>query len=222
MYLGAAYDALRAMMGPKANDQFINIKPTAGYSWKKNQLIIAPVFTTKGRVVTDLEAYPPTYKVLDDIRMGIYRDCEELFKLGNPIVCLEAGDDEVAHTGDITSMIYKKMGSVGMLTDGITRDVNVINNIGYPVFSKGANPIDAIGHWALVDYMCDIVIDGVEISMGDVVAMDSEGALVIPAEVFNEGWQEQYLDVVEREDSIRKMIRNGDNLQDILDDLGRW
>ncbi|MBT5188172.1 MAG: hypothetical protein HOM01_15295 [Kordiimonadaceae bacterium] len=221
-YLGAAYDALRDIMGPKANDQFVNIKPSAGYRGKRNGLIVSPVFTTRGRVVTEPESDPPAYKKLDDIRMSIYREQQDLFRKLKPIVCLEAGDMEVAHTGDITSMIYQKMGSVGMLTDGYTRDMTVIDRIKYPVFSNGCVPIDAIGHWALVDYMCDIRIDDVEIMMGDYVAMDLDGALVIPGEIYKKGWRKKYLGVVAREGKIRDMIDEDEDLDEILKKLGRW
>jgi regulator of RNase E activity RraA len=221
-YLGATYDALRLVMGESAKSQYINIKPTAGY--KSSQGIVeGPVFTTRGRTVTSSEAIRPgAYEQLDNIRMGIYKDFQDFFENCKPVVCLEAADNKVAHTGDITSMIYQKMGSVGMLTDGITRDASVIDEIGYPVFAKDANPIDAIDHWAITEYSCSIEIEGVAIEMGDWVVMDSDGAIVVPNKHFLE-WKAERVSVLDREAFVRGLIRDGNlSLQEILDEMGRW
>jgi len=212
LYLGAAYDALRKIVGQKADDFYINIKPTAGYS----KFVHGPAFTTYGQKVTIAN-----YEELDRIRMGIYRDHQDYFRHMNPIVCLQANDNKVAHTGDITSLIYKKMGAQGMLTDGITRDADIIDDIGFPVFSKDNNPIDAIGHWALTKYDCEIKIEGVTINSGDYIAMDRDGAIVVPKELLGFYWGKFYT-IIEKERSIRSQIMMDKPLDDILSDNGRW
>jgi regulator of RNase E activity RraA len=216
MYLGAAYDALRMIMGTQANDQYIDIKKSAGNS---NSLVIGPAFTTRGEVVEGSET---PYEELDNIRMEIYRDYQDYFFDSNPVVCLEANDDKVAHTGDITSMIYQKMGSVGMLTDGLTRDKSIIDDIGYQVFSKGVNPIDALDYWAITSYQQDITIEGVLIRPGDMVVMDPDGTLIVPIEHYSQ-WKILFSEVCDRECSIRAMISSGTKtLDEILEEFGRW
>lgn len=218
MYLGACYDALRMIIGDRANSRYINIKPSAGYD---GSLLVGPAFTTYGEVVTGPEFDNTTYQELDNIRMEIYRDFQDYFSKFRPIVCLQSNDSLVAHTGDITSMIYKKMGAVGMLTDGITRDANIIDEIGFPLFSKDVNPIDAIDHWAITGYNEPIEVEGVEIHPGDTICMDKDGALVVP-QVHAEEFMANFANVVKREARVRLKISSGENLDDILDEMGRW
>lgn len=218
MYLGAAYDSLRMIIGTEVNDRYINIKPSAGYN---EGLIIGPAFTTKGEVVTDRVANGESYTDLDNIRMDIYRNYQDSFQTTRPVVCLEANDSTVAHTGDITSLIYQTLGSVGMLTDGITRDAGTIDSIGYPVFSKDVKPIDALDYWAITEYDQTITIEGVEIVPGDIIAMDKDGAIVIP-QAHAEQWSINLADVSSRESIIRDMIQEGSSPDDILDSMGRW
>jgi len=153
--------------------------------------------------------------------MEIYRDFQDYFSKFRPIVCLQSNDNLVAHTGDITSMIYQKMGAVGMLTDGITRDANIIDEIGFPLFSNDVNPIDAIDHWAITGYNKPIEIEGVQIHPGDIICMDKDGALVVP-QVHADEFMVNLDKVVKREGHIRSKISDGQDLDEILDEMGRW
>src|SRR3990172_6980858 len=107
MYLGIAYDSLR-LLGYVWKDFYIDIKPTGGY----RKLISGPAFTTFGEVISITSE---EYLKVDNIRLELYN--ETLFT-NSPIVVLQANDNVVAHSGDITSLIYKKLGAIGFITDG--------------------------------------------------------------------------------------------------------
>lgn len=165
IYLGAVYDALR-LMGQKEDIFYINIKP----KYLNNDLISGEAFTTKGRIVKKNE----NYESLDLIRLNFYK--KKYFKK-KPIVILEANDNKAAHSGDITSLIYKNLGAVGFITDGNVRDIDKIKRINFPIFCKDINPIDAIDYWALTDFQCKIKINNVEINPGDMVYASNDGVI---------------------------------------------
>jgi regulator of RNase E activity RraA len=165
IYLGAVYDALR-LMGQKENIFYINIKPKN----LNNELILGEAFTTKGRIVKKNE----NYETLDLIRLNFYK--KKYFK-NKPIVILEANDNKVAHSGDITSLIYKNLGATGFITDGNVRDIDKITRINFPIFCNDINPIDAIDYWALTDFQCRIKINNVEINPGDMVYASNDGVI---------------------------------------------
>ena len=215
-YTGAVFDALK-LCGVDARKYYIDLKPTAGYKPKLRELISGPVFTTKGRTVAKWEDYDE----LDSIRYEIYEKFADHFKQHRPIVALQANDKKVAHTGDITSDIYKRMGSAGFFSDGKTRDVTLIDEIGYPVFTDGATPIDALDYWAIVDYDCEIEIQGVKIRPMDWAFMDADGIMIVPQELLKEfaGHVEA---VYEKEDAVRMALEKNFDARKLKDQFGRW
>ncbi len=172
IYLGAVYDALR-LMGQKEDIFYINIKP----KYLNNELISGEAFTTKGRIVKKNE----NYESLDLIRLNFYK--KKYFKK-KPIVILEANDNKVAHSGDITSLIYKNLGAVGFITDGNVRDIDKIKRINFPTFCKDINPIDAIDYWALTDFQCKIKINNIEINPGDILYASNDGIIRVKKKDF--------------------------------------
>lgn len=211
LYMGVVYDALR-IMGENYKDFFIDIKPTCGY----DSIIKGRCFTTFGEIVSVSEE---EYKRLDNIRLEFYK--ESFFK-DKPIVFLQANDTEVAHSGDITSLIYQTLGASGFVTDGNVRDIDIIEKMKFPIFCKGENPIDAIGYWALTKYQCDIEIEGVKISPSDMAYASRDGVIIVRGEIydqFNKNLQEQ----LERESKIRKMINDrSKSFEQIVSEMGRW
>lgn len=211
IYMGVVYDSLR-IMGENYKDFYINIKPVCGYT----TLIQGPCFTTFGEKVS---VSKEEYEKLDNIRLLFYK--EKLFK-NKPIIFLQANDTEVAHSGDITSLIYKNLGAIGFVTDGNVRDIDIIENMNFPIFCKGENPIDAINYWALTKYQTEIEIQGVKITPSDYAFASRDGVIVVRAAIldkFRKTCSEQLL----RENKIRKMINNKNvSYENIVNKMGRW
>jgi len=67
------------------------------------------------------------------------------------------------------------------VTDGLTRDVAEIDRMGFPVFARGASPLDSAGRQAVLSYGETVTCGGVEVHMGDIVLADATGVVVIPA-----------------------------------------
>ena len=211
IYMGIIYDSMRAL-GRNHSDFYINIKPKAGYF----SLIQGPCFTTYGEVV---EVSDKQYKLLDNIRLEIYK--KELF-INKPVVILQANDSIVAHSGDITSLIYKKLGASGFITDGNVRDIDVIDKLKFPVFCKGENPIDALGYWALTKYQLEIILDGVKISPNDYCFASKDGVIIVPNDIIKK-FKPIALEQLERENKVRYLINNEQKTFDqIVKEMGRW
>jgi regulator of RNase E activity RraA len=209
--MGIVYDSLR-IMGENHKDFYINIKPKCGY----DSIIQGPCFTTYGEVVKDWKV---DYQKLDNIRLKMYK--KELF-FDNPIVFLQSNDDRVAHSGDITSLIYKKLGAKGFVTDGIVRDIDIIENLKFPVFCKDENPIDALGYWALTKFDIDINIDGVSISPRDYSFASKDGVIIVRSNLANR-FKKIALEQLEREKRVRYLINESNmTFEQIVQEMGRW
>lgn len=211
IYMGIVYDSLR-IMGERYEDFYINLKPKCGYS----SIIQGECFTTYGEVVEGREV---EYAELDNIRLDMYKP--SIFS-SNPIVYLQANDDRVAHSGDITSLIYKKLGAKGFVTDGIVRDIDIIDRLGFPVFCKDENPIDALDYWALTKYQIDIEIEGVKITPSDYSFASRDGVIIVRSEL-RERFKKIALEQLEREKRVRFLINETKKtFEQIVEEMGRW
>ena len=206
VYLGAVYDALNLMVDD-ATKYVLNIKPKAGYS----KIIYGPAFTISGKKISSNE----NYSEIDNIRYKMY---DKNLYVNNPIILLERGNDNsVAHFGDITCQIYKKLGSIGLITDGIGRDIDLINKLNFPVFCNEINPIDAYEKWAYVDYNKPIYIENKNIFPGDYLFADNDGVIFIPKEMMKE-FIIHLNTILKKENNIRKFINslNQDNISETI------
>ena len=196
VYLGAVYDALN-IIHENAKDCVLDIKPAAGYK----KIIHGPALTLTGRKIRKDE----DYSEMDNYRFNFY---DPKYYVDNPIIILESNDSIISHTGDITSTIFKKLGARGYITNGIARDVELISEVGLPVFTRGVNPIDAISNeWAYTDINVPIQIDNLLIYPEDYIFASRDGVIVIPKEKKNAFFIELNK-ILEKERNIRKFVRN--------------
>jgi regulator of RNase E activity RraA len=225
IYCGIAYDAMREM-GHSSEDFFINIKPKNF----NNATIIGQAITTMGRRVGDWENYPR----LDEIRLKLYGEFEEIKKKVctkglKPIVILESNDNKVAHSGDITSLIYKKFGCAGFITDGIVRDISLIRKLDFPVFANGLNPIDAINYWAITKYNEPVFIMGVRVDPSDVLIAGEDGVIRVPVDLWPK-FKTIAKEILKKENAVREIISSRDFdeeglynfFEDLVGEKGRW
>ena len=216
IYLGAVYDALNLMVDD-AKKYVLNIKPIAGYS----KIVHGPALTLYGRKITKHE----DYSQMDNKRFEFYKP--ELYK-NNPIILLQSNDNIISHTGDITSKIFKKLGAKAYITDGIARDIELIDEIKFPVFCNNVNPIDAISNnWAYTDINIPITIENLLIYPNDYVFASKDGVIVVPHEMYSEFLIKLNF-IMDKERDIRKFVTNinKDNLVDEIEkfikDKGRF
>lgn len=212
IYMGIVYDSMR-ILGENYKNFYINIKPKCGYN---GEILQGECFTTYGEVVNVSDE---EYKRLDNIRLEFYK--KEVFK-NNPIVFLQSNDSQVAHSGDITSLIYKNLGAKGFVTDGIVRDADIIDKMNFPVFCKDTNPIDALGYWALTKYGCDLEIDNVLVQPDDYAFASKDGVIVVKKRLLKK-FKSVALEQLERENKVRYLINQTEKTyEQIVEEMGRW
>ena len=80
--------------------------------------------------------------------------------------------------GDLYVGMAKNAGVAGIVTDGVVRDLTGINEVGIPVFARG---ICANSPWknGPGKVGLPIVIGGVNVNAGDIVAGDQDGVVIV-------------------------------------------
>ncbi|MBI4735152.1 MAG: RraA family protein [candidate division NC10 bacterium] len=136
----------------------------------------------------------------------------DLAQPGDVLVIATNNFQGAATWGDLTSMIAKAKGVVGVVTDGMVRDVDGICQVGVPVFARGVTPNspfkDGQGE---VNFA--VTCGGVAVRPGDILVGDGDGVVVIPREDWDEV-QKGVAKVVEKEHQTVANIQAGKLIPD--------
>ena len=102
-------------------------------------------------------------------------------KPGDVLVIDGKGDRSCALMGSIMINACKKLGLAGVVLDGAHRDTEELRELGFPVYSVGANPngptkfVPGRINWP-------ISCGGVAVHPGDLVVGDADGVVVVERE----------------------------------------
>ena len=88
--------------------------------------------------------------------------------------------------GDILCARMVKRGVAALITDGVVRDVSGVLGTGLPVWCSGAAAPPSVAGLTFVDWQRPIACGGVAVFPGDVVVVDNDGAVLIPAALLDE------------------------------------
>jgi regulator of RNase E activity RraA len=83
--------------------------------------------------------------------------------------------------GDILCARMAKRGVAGLVTDGVVRDLAGVLSTGLPVWCSGAAAPPSVAGLTFVGWQQPIACGGVAVFPDDVIVVDSDGAVVIPA-----------------------------------------
>lgn len=116
----------------------------------------------------------------------LYRAIAELQPLPAVVVIGDDGDRSrihlACHAGEMMATTMKRVGAVGLVTDGGLRDIREINALGgFHYFGRGL--VVAHGRPCIYDVGATVNIDGMEVRPGDLLHGDENGVVVIPAEI---------------------------------------
>ena len=123
------------------------------------------------------------------------------------LIC-QPNDNVVALMGELSAEYLLKKKVRGYITDGGCRDVEFINNINFPVWSKFNTPKDVVGYWKPDELETTITIGDVTINNNDYVLADIDGVVIIPKDhIVN--ILEKTENLISTESKVRKAIKEG-------------
>jgi 4-hydroxy-4-methyl-2-oxoglutarate aldolase len=86
------------------------------------------------------------------------------------------------HAGEMMATTMKRLGAIGLVTDGGLRDINEVRALGgFHYFGRGL--VVAHGRPCIYDVGATVRIAGMEVQPGDLLHGDENGITVIPAEI---------------------------------------
>lgn len=129
------------------------------------------------------------------------------------IVIESAMPNDVSMIGSLMVLQAKMNGAAGFVMDGKIVDVDVISEIGLPVFCSG-KAIRGVTKRELGWINCPINVGGVVVQAGDIVVGDSDGVVVVPASLAEDAAQKARARMNE-ELLIAERIKNGEDLYEI-------
>ncbi len=88
--------------------------------------------------------------------------------------------------GDILCARMKKRGVTALVTDGVVRDVAGVLATGLPIWCQGAAAPPSVAGLTFVNWQEPIGCGGVAVFPDDIVVLDQDGAVLIPAKFVEE------------------------------------
>ena len=89
-----------------------------------------------------------------------------------------------AYFGEVQTNVHRRLGCVGVVTNGHVRDLDEVRAIGFHFFAAGVCVSHANVH--LVEFGSPVALGGMTIHPGDLMHADKHGVLVIPREIASE------------------------------------
>lgn len=130
------------------------------------------------------------------------------------VLFIKTSDEPIAVWGELASTCAREEEIAAVAIYGYMRDIDVIKHMDYPLFCRDycSNAGTPLGTGKL---SVDLEIDGNTIKDGDFFFGDESGALVIPAEKFNDVMIET-LNIKLKEEKILKNLKEGHTLAEIV------
>ena len=89
----------------------------------------------------------------------------------------------VALAGEVMATLAKRLGAVGMVTDGGLRDVHEVRALGFGYFAKYL--VVSHANFDIIDIGNPITLDGQVVRTGDILHGDANGIVIVPREVLD-------------------------------------
>ena len=148
------------------------------------------------QVIKKLKPYTPTKifgraktlklrkKELHESPSGIYNALNTYkYIVPNDIIVVENEISDYAYFGELNANLAIRAGAIGTIIDGVTRDSQDVENLNYPVFSKGYNCQDVKNRAVVEHFNKTIFLDNIAVEPNCLIYADNEGIVVIPQQV---------------------------------------
>ena len=212
LYCGVVFDAMTFDLKVRYNFMIAKaVKPC----WNFKDVLFGPAFTCKGERVLDPSHIDDTVRI--KMFQKFYKGCVQVISSG--------GYRDVAEFGDISGKIARKFGAAGAVVDAPTRDVKLIEQDRFMLFSDGVQCTDAYEKWQITEFEVPITMPGihgtVEIYPGDYIFGDPDGVLVIRKEDVEKVLEKAEIRL-KSENTVREEINKTNDIQELYDRVGRW
>lgn len=138
---------------------------------------VAPGFRFAGPAVTVKEsAGAHGDYTSDDFAVGAIIDAAQ----AGDIIVVDAGGAQCSTWGGMASLAAKLKGVAGLIVDGAVRDLEEMIEFEFPVFSRHMVPTTGRLRLKIEAINVPVVIDGVNVAPGDIIAADGTGAVCLP------------------------------------------
>ncbi len=140
----------------------------------------------------------------------------EALQPGNISVYSVPAGNRAAVWGELFSHAARARGAAGAIIDGFVRDTRQVREMKYPVFCRGASPLDTRARARVREIGAPVQVGGVRVETGDLVVADSDGVAVVPAAALADVHR-LVARRVHGENGARHEIRNGQPLDAVWD-----
>ena len=143
--------------------------------------IVGPAFTLRFVPAREDLATPASWALPISTRAAI-----EAMPEGAVAVVGAMGIDDAGIFGDILCARMAKRGVAALVTDGVVRDVAGVLSTGLPVWCDGVAAPPSVAGLTFVGWQEPIGCGGVAVFPDDIVVIDEDGAVLIPAALLPE------------------------------------
>ncbi|WP_099865888.1 ribonuclease activity regulator RraA [Pararhizobium haloflavum] len=143
--------------------------------------LVGPAFTLRFVPAREDLATPASWGSPISTRAAI-----EAMPEGAIVVADAMGVSDAGIFGDILCARMAKKGVAGLITDGVVRDAAGVLSTGLAVWSSGIAAPPSVAGLTFVGWQETIGCGGVAVIPGDIVVVDDDGAVVIPAGLLEE------------------------------------
>lgn len=179
-------EALQCFSSPTVSNALVQLKigaPTKGFSDGSLRCLFPQVGAKAGIAMTvEIETLNPA--VANPGPGPLFIELLKQINSNNSqviVVAREVGSSGrfAAHCGEVLASSLKRVGAVGIVTDGGVRDVEALKDLGMQFHSRGI--VSSSGNARLVRIGGTVGVGSLVVRQGDILHADANGLVAIPA-----------------------------------------
>ena len=142
------------------------------------------------------------------------RDVYAIAEEGDVAVFDANGMSDISTMGGLSALMAIKAKMAGNIIDGGIRDLDVIRDLNYPVWSRGGTPRTGKHRLEAIEINGPVICAGIHVQPGDLVVADDTGVVFVPSERVVEVI-EKALAMTAKEDRLVEAIKQGASIAEI-------